>query len=82
MSKSTIAKLLENAQYALLKVDSSSKKVVKRIELKPTDIDVKFEDVLSYRGHEGTNKVDLKYNTRSNYSIPMDEFKIYQQEHT
>lgn len=82
MSKSTIAKLLENAQYALLKVDSSSKKVVKRIELKPTDIDVKFEDVLYYRVHEGTNKVDLKYNTMTNYSIPMDEFKIYQQVHT
>ena len=56
--------------------------VVKRIELKPTDIDVKFEDVLYYRVHEGTNKVDLKYNTMTNYSIPMDEFKIYQQEHT
>ena len=66
----------------MLRVDSSSKKVVKRIELKPTDIDVKFEDVLYYRVHEGTNKVDLKYNTMTNYSIPMDEFKIYQQEHT
>lgn len=80
MSKSTITKLLKNAKYTLLVEDYSSKEV-KRIELGPTDREMIFEDVLYYREHEGIDKVDVKYNTMTNYSIPLDEFMIYKQDH-
>lgn len=80
LSKSTILHLLSHAHFTL---SANGKDAPKESEeLTPGEtMEWAFEDILYYRKHEKNGKVDLKYNTMTNYSVFSDEFDSYCQKH-
>jgi len=78
-TKAKIKTMIAKARYTLIEVDGD--KVVR--EICPLtideDISLSFRDVLYAKEQKG--KVSLKYNTMTNYNIPIEEFEKYKKVH-
>ena len=75
LTKTGIQKLIENSRYCLAIKKKDSDELIELFELTEKDYEYKFKDVIYFK--DGEKRVNLKYNTMTNYNISKDEFEKY-----
>lgn len=83
LTRTRIQKLIENSRYCLAIKKKGSDEPIELIEDNAEDNTngnrkTTFKDVIYFR--DGEKRVDLKYNTMTNYNISKDEFEKYKDE--
>lgn len=80
LTKSGIRKLQELSTFSLWEFDNKNNKIVNCVKnLEKNDFQLKFKDIIYY-ADQGRDKVDLKYNTMTNYNIKREDFDAYKKE--
>lgn len=78
-TKTNVRTLLRDGEYSLVRLDNESQ-VIKTscIPLKQgADFTLSFRDVIYGKENKVKGKYDLKYNTMTNYQIPISEYEKY-----
>lgn len=75
LTQTGIQKLIENSRYCLAIKKKNSDELIELFELTEKEHEYKFKDVIYFK--DGEKRVDLKYNTMTNYNISKDEFEKY-----
>lgn len=84
LTRTRIQKLIENSKYYLATDKRDLDEPIELFEpFKPFELtekryEYKFKDVIYFK--DGEKRVDLKYNTMTNYNISKDEFEKYKDE--
>ncbi len=80
LTAARIKRLINNGDYTLYEVDGSNIKIKKVLKLEK-DISMKltFKDILYFKKRNNLSRVDLKYNTMTNYIFLSDEFQKFEQ---
>ncbi len=79
INKGKIKLLLSNAKYTLCGFDEDNTSFVIKELKEGKNIKITFGDVLYYLEKGG--KLSLKYNTKTNYNIPIADFEDYKKSH-
>ena len=78
LTRTRIQKLIENSRYCLAIKKKDSDEPIELFELTEKDYEYKFKDIIYFK--DGEKRVNLKYNTMTNYNISKDEFEKYKDE--
>ena len=88
MTKGAVRSLIENGRFCLCRSipkeqqDFLGPELGNDVELEPgNDMDLEFRDMVYVREPEGNEACSLKYNTMTNYQVPKEEFRKYQENH-